>query len=359
MSTLRDCYEVLQIQRTADGDTIKKAYRKLAIQFHPDKNPDNPEAEEKFKEAAAAYEILSDPDKRARYDRFGHSAFQGGGGGGAGFHDVDDIFSQFGDIFGDIFGGQQQRRGSARQAQRKGADLRYLTEIQLKDVYQGLERDIEFAAEDGCGDCKGSGAEKGSEPVICSQCNGSGQVVRSQGFFSMASTCPTCRGMGQQIKKPCKSCQGQGRIERKRKLRINIPAGVDTGTRLRITGEGEGGYNGGPPGDLYVEIRIKSDGIFERRGDDLIRELEVPYVQMLLGGKLKVQTPIDKVDLKIPKGTKPGQTLKIGGAGLPSLRGQRKGDLYLALQVAFPSKLSKDEERLLQEIAKAQGIDIT
>ncbi len=359
MSQPRDYYEILGVQRSADADEIKKAYRKLAIQFHPDKNPDNPEAEEKFKEAAAAYEVLSNADKRAKYDRFGHAAFQGGGGGG--FHDVDDIFSQFGDIFGDIFGmgggGSSRRRGS-RTSPRKGADLRYLTEISLKDVFTGLEREIEFAAEESCGECKGSGAAKGSEAVTCNTCGGAGQVVRSQGFFSMASTCPTCRGEGVQIKNPCRSCHGQGRAERRRKLRISIPAGVDTGTRLRISNEGEGGYNGGPAGDLYVEIRIKSEGNYERRGEDLLTELEVPYVQMLLGGKIQFQGPIGSLEVEVPKGTKAGQTIKLPGAGLPSLRGSRKGDLYLLLQVGFPAKLRKEEEKLLAEIAKLQGVEI-
>src|SRR5207253_1679490 len=268
MSSQRDYYEILGVARDADADAIKKAYRKLAMQFHPDKNPGNPEAEEKFKEAAGAYEILSDAQKRAQYDRFGHAAFANGGRGRP--QDVDDIFANFGDIFGDFFGGGgQQRSRRSRHEPRRGADLRYLTEISLKEVLQGLEKDIEFDTDKSCEECKGSGAEKGSAPITCPTCHGSGQVVRSQGFFSVASTCPTCRGEGTTVKNPCKPCKGKGRVPEHRKIRINIPPGVDTGTRLRVGNEGEGGYNGGPAGDLYVEIRVKDHPRFEREGDDL------------------------------------------------------------------------------------------
>ena len=256
MSNPRDFYEVLGVPRQADQDTIKKAYRKMAMQFHPDKNPGNPEAEEKFKEAAAAYEVLSDEDKRARYDRFGHQAFQGGAGGG-GFQNAEDIFSSFGDIFGDFFGGGSSGKSRNRNEPRKGADLRYLTEISLKEVLNGLEKEIEFETEEGCKTCKGTGADKNSEVVNCSTCGGTGQVLSRQGFFTMATTCPQCRGAGKSIKNPCKPCRGEGRISVKRKIHINIPPGVDTGTRLRVTGEGEGGARGGPAGDLFVEIRVK------------------------------------------------------------------------------------------------------
>lgn len=358
----RDYYEILGVPRDADPDVIKKAYRKLAMQFHPDKNPGNKEAEEKFKEAAGAYEVLSDPQKRAQYDRFGHSAFSGGRGGGAGFQDVDDIFSHFGDIFGDFFGGgmgggARQRR--SRNEPRRGADLRYVTEISLKDVVFGLEKEIEFDTEKNCDDCKGAGAEKGSQVSACDTCGGSGQVVRQQGFFAMASTCPACHGQGTVIKNPCKSCKGKGRKPEHRKIRLNIPPGVDTGTRLRVATEGEGGYMGGPPGDLFVEIRVKQHNFFERREDDLVGELSLPYLQMLLGAQVEVPTVTGTTSLEIPKCTQPGDNVKLPGEGLPSLRGSRRGDIYFHISVKFPEKLSKDEEKLLREIAKSQGLSVS
>ncbi|MFS4460606.1 molecular chaperone DnaJ [Bdellovibrio sp. HCB2-146] len=357
----RDYYEILGVARDAEQDAIKKAYRKLAMQYHPDKNPGNKEAEEKFKEAAGAYEILSDPQKRAQYDRFGHDAFRGGGGGG-GYQDVEDIFANFGDIFGDFFGGgmgggARQRR--SRNESRRGSDLRYITEVTLKEVISGVERDIEFDTEKSCDDCKGTGAEKGSQPVTCTMCNGSGQVVRSQGFFAMASTCPQCQGQGTMIKNPCKSCKGKGRVGEHRKIRLNIPPGVDTGTRLRVAGEGEGGYNNGPTGDLYVEIRVKQHPHFERRGEDLFAELSVPYVQMLLGAEIEVPTVTGKAELEVTRGTHSGDNVKLPGEGLPSLRGNRRGDIYFRVNVQFPEKISKEEEKLLKEIAKLRNLKVS
>ncbi len=354
MSNLRDCYEVLGLARDASADEIKKAYRKLAVQFHPDKNPGNSEAEEKFKEAASAYEILSDPEKRARYDRFGHQGVQGGGG--QGFHNMDDIFSQFGDIFGDLFGGGAST-GRSRQSNqpRRGADLRYLTEITLKDVLTGLEKEIEFETDENCSGCNGSGADKNSQVSACPTCGGSGQVVARQGFFSMATTCPQCRGEGKLIKNPCRTCRGDGRVQTQRKIRLNIPAGVDNGTRLRVTGEGEGGLRGGPAGDLYVEIRVKDHEIFERDGDHLFARLEVPYIKMLLGGIQRVKTIDGEEDLEIPRLCKPGTSVKMSGQGLPSLRGSRRGDIHFEITPHFPSKLSSEEERLLKELAALTG----
>lgn len=355
----RDYYEILGVARDAEQDVIKKAYRKLAMQFHPDKNPGDKEAEEKFKEAAGAYEILSDPDKRARYDRFGHDAFRGGMGGGGGFQDTEDIFAHFGDIFGDLFGGGGQQRRRSRNEPRRGADLRYVTEVSLKEVITGVEREIEFDTEENCKVCNGSGAEKGSQPQQCPTCHGSGQVVRSQGFFAMASTCPTCHGQGTVVKNPCKPCKGKGRVASHRKIRLNIPAGVDTGTRLRVATEGEGGFMGGPAGDLYVEIRVKQHPHFERRGEDLFAELSVPYVQMLLGAEIEVPTVTGKQNLEVPKGTHPGATVKLAGEGLPSLRGSRRGDIYFQVNVQFPEKLNKDEEKFLRDIAKSRNLNVT
>lgn len=356
----RDYYEILGVARDADADVIKKAYRKLAMQFHPDKNPGNPEAEEKFKEAAGAYEVLSDAQKRAAYDRYGHAAFANGrNGGGSGFQDTEDIFSHFGDIFGDIFGGGQQRQRRSRNEPRRGADLRYVTEVSLKEVITGIEKEIEFDTEKSCGFCNGSGAEKASEVSTCQTCGGSGQVVRQQGFFAMASTCPTCQGKGTVVKTPCRPCKGKGRISEHRKIRLNIPAGVDTGTRLRVATEGEGGYMGGPAGDLFVEIRVKQHNLFEREGEHLIAPLSIPYVQMLLGAEIEVATVTGKVKLEVPRGIKAGDNLKVPGEGMPSLRGNRRGDIYFQVAVELPEKLDKEEEKLLREIAKAKGLKVS
>ncbi len=358
---MRDCYEILGVERSADQDTIKKAYRKLAIQFHPDKNPGNKEAEDKFKECASAYEILSDPDKRARYDRFGHQAFSGGRGGGQGFSDVDDIFSSFGDIFGDIFGGMgggTGRRSRNPNQPRRGSDLRYVTEISLAEVIEGVERDIEFDTEETCEVCKGSGAEKGSKPETCTTCGGHGQVRVSQGFFQMATTCPTCHGQGTMIKNPCKPCRGTGRQKQHRKIKITIPAGVDNGTRLRVSGEGEGGHMGGAAGDLYVEMRVRENERFERDGENLYTKFQVPYLQLLLGGEVEIETVLAKATLEIPKGTEVGETLKLSGEGVPSLRNGRRGDLYVQVGVKFPEKISKKEEELLKQLAEMQGVQV-
>ena len=356
MSTKRDYYEILMVEKTADGETIKKAYRKLAMQHHPDRNPGDTASEDKFKEAAEAYEILSNSDKRAQYDRFGHQAFAGGRGGGGfsggGFNDMNDIFSQFGDVFGDVFGGQGQRSQRTRSAVRKGADLRFVTEIELKDVITGKEQQIEFETEANCGDCNGSGAAKGSGAVTCKICGGSGQVVRQQGFFTMATTCHHCKGAGEVIETPCHTCHGKGRVEAKRKIKVTIPPGVDNGTRLRVGNEGEGGYRGGPNGDLFVEIRVKDHEVFEREGDHVFAELDVSYLQFLVGGEVTTEALEGEVSLEIPRGAKPGERLKVSGRGMPSLRGSRRGDLYFSLNVEFPKKLSEAEEDLIRQIAE-------
>lgn len=359
MSTKRDYYEILMVDKTADADTIKKAYRKLAMQHHPDRNPGDHTSEDKFKEAAEAYEVLSNADKRAQYDRFGHQAFAGGRGGGfqgGGFTDMNDIFSQFGDVFGDIFGGggfsQQGRSQRSRNSVRKGADLRFVTEIDLADVITGKEQQIEFETEANCGDCNGSGAAKGSGSVTCKVCGGTGQVVRQQGFFTMATTCHHCKGAGEVIESPCTGCHGKGRVEAKRKIKVNVPPGVDNGTRLRVGNEGEGGYRGGPNGDLFVEIRVKEHDVFEREGDHVFAQLDVPYVQFLIGGDINTEALDGDVTVEIPKGAKAGERIKVGGRGMPSLRGSRRGDLYFTLNVEFPKKLTEAEEDLVRQIAE-------
>jgi molecular chaperone DnaJ len=355
-----DYYEILGVAKASDQDTIKKAYRKLAMQFHPDQNPGNKEAEEKFKEAATAYEVLGNPEKRARYDRFGHAAFSQGGGGG-GFQDAEDIFASFGDIFGDLFGGGRTRGGARgrHQGPARGADLRYICEVDLKDVITGLERDIEFETDEACDECSGSGAAKGTESETCRTCGGAGQVIASQGFFTMATTCPGCQGRGKTVKTPCPKCKGSGRARAKRKIRVNIPAGVDNGTQLRVSGEGEGGSKGGPAGDLYVEIRVRDDERFERHGVDLLSVLEVNYIQALLGAEVEVDTVEGKEKLTVPPGTATGERIRLEKMGVPSLRGGGRGSIYFQVEVDFPKKLAKEEEKLLREIAELKGEKVT
>jgi molecular chaperone DnaJ len=353
----RDYYEVLGVTKADSADTIKKAYRKLAMQYHPDKNPGDKEAEDKFKECARAYEVLSNQDMRARYDRFGHQGVDGPGGAGAHhFHDVGDIFEAFGDIFGDFFGQQGGGRQRARPGQpRRGSDLRYIMEIELKEVIDGVQKPITFEVEADCKDCGGAGAETGTKAETCSACGGRGQIVRSQGFFSMATTCGQCRGTGSIIKNPCKKCSGRGRVATEKKLLVTVPAGVDNGTQLRMSGEGEPGAKGAPSGDLYVELRIAPDERFEREGPNLFSELEISYLQALLGADIEVETLRGKKTLRIPKGVQFGEQVKLPGEGLPSLRGSRVGDLIYLLKIVFPKKLSKDEEKLLRQIAETKG----
>lgn len=366
MSAKRDYYEILGVSKTSDNDELKKAYRKLAMQFHPDRNPGDKASEDKFKEAAEAYDVLSNVEKRAKYDRFGHQAFGGGGGGfgGGGFQDMNDIFSQFGDVFGDIFGGGggfgggRQQSARQRNSPRRGNDLRYISEIEMVDVLKSKEQEIEFETNSNCTTCNGSGAEKGSVPVTCKTCSGSGQVVRQQGFFTMATTCSKCAGSGEIIENPCKPCKGQGRVKLARKIKVSIPAGVDNGTRLRVTNEGEGGYKGGPNGDLFVELRVKDHAVFAREEDHLFAELDVPYVQFLLGGEVTTEALDGDVEIQIPRGTKPGERMKISGRGVPSLRGNRRGDLYYTLNVEFPEKLTEDEDKLLRQIADMNKIKV-
>ena len=347
-----DYYSILGVERSADENTIKKAYRKLAMKYHPDKNPDNKDAENKFKEAARAYEVLGNPEKRSRYDRFGESGVDGYGHS-AGFGDVNDIFSAFGDIFGDFFGGGQRRQ--SRNRPRRGADLRYVLEVDLKEVLSGTKKEIGFDCEQTCEACSGSGAEEGTQVETCGTCGGQGQVVRQQGFFHMQTTCPTCSGQGTVIKNPCKVCRGSGRELIHRTLEIDVPAGIDNGTQLRLTGEGEAGHLGGPAGDLYVELSVKPHKDYYREGNDLISHLNMSYTEALLGTSIEVETLEGKETVDVPRGTATGEKLLLKGHGVPSLRGGPRGHLVYQVEVEFPQKLKKREEELLREIAELRG----
>lgn len=352
----RDYYTVLGVSRDADESTLKKSYRKLAMQYHPDKNPGDQEAADRFREAAEAYDVLSDPEKRSRYDQFGFAGVSGSGSGfgGGGFQNMEDIFSSFGDIFGDIFGGRAGR-SSQQRGPRRGADLRYMLEVDLKTCITGDEREIEFDTEQTCASCTGSGAQKGTSVATCSTCGGRGQVLRSQGFFQISTTCPTCSGQGQTIKDPCRECRGQGRVEAHRKIRVKIPKGVDNGNRLRISGEGEGGYAGGPSGDLFVEIRVEPHPNFERRASDLIGRARVDYLDAILGGEIEVDTPFEKTKIAVPAGAQPGDLLRLKGEGVPSLKSGARGDILYQVDLQIPTTLSSQEREKLQEIRESRG----
>jgi molecular chaperone DnaJ len=337
----RDYYEILSVAKTASEAEIKKSYRKLAMKFHPDRNPDDPDADHKFKEATQAYEVLSDAKKRAAYDQFGHAGVegsQGGGfGGGAGFGDA------FGDIFGDIFGGGFGRRGP-----QPGDDMQYDLEISLEDAVNGTEVDIRIPRQEDCDACHGSGAEPGTSAQTCPTCGGEGQVRIQQGFFSVARTCPTCHGRGKIIKSPCKKCNGRGTVTKHKTLSVKIPPGVDTGDRIRLQGEGGMGETGAPRGNLYVRIRVKSHAIFERDGDTLYCEFPVSFVSATLGGDIEVPTLNGKARLKIPAGTQSGQRFKLSGKGVKSVRSSRVGDLICQVNIETPVNLTHEQKELLK-----------
>jgi molecular chaperone DnaJ len=350
----RDYYEILGVERTVEIEEIKKAYRKLAVKYHPDKNPGDKTAEEKFKELGEAYEALSDPQKRAAYDQYGHSAFDPRmRGSGRGFHDPADIFREvFGgggsSIFQDLFGGG---RSDPTQPQR-GADLRYDMEITFEEAANGTEKEITVMKQDRCETCQGTGAESGSTSKVCPTCGGRGQVISSRGIFSIAQTCPRCDGAGRVIEKPCKVCHGSGRRERSSKIKLRIPAGVDTGSRLRSTGNGEAGVRGGPTGDLYVVLHIKPHDIFERDGDDLICEVPISFVQATLGADVEVPTLGGKTHIKVPAGTQPGTTFRLKGKGIKNIQGFGSGDLHVRVNVEVPTHLNHAQKAKLQEFAE-------
>jgi molecular chaperone DnaJ len=352
MATKRDYYEVLGLVRESQDGDIKAAYRKCALKYHPDRNPGSREAEERFKEASEAYEVLSDPQKRATYDRFGHQGLSGQGF--QGFNDVGDIFSSFGSIFEEFFGFSGGGGGGGRTRARRGADLRYDLAIDFEEAVFGVDKELEFERASECDGCKGSRAEAGGK-TTCQTCGGVGQVRRSQGFFSIQTTCPTCRGEGEQITKPCKVCQGRGVRMEKKKISVKIPAGVDTGLRLRVQGEGEGGGLGGPAGDLYVVLHVKDSEEFERDGNDLIYSKRIGIAQAALGCKLTIPTLEGEKPLEIPAGCQHGQRLTIAGAGVPNLRGVGRGDLHVQVEVIVPKKLSKEQRELLEKFAAVSG----
>jgi molecular chaperone DnaJ len=348
----RDYYEVLSVSRNASEQEIKSAYRKMALQHHPDRNPDNQEAEEKFKEAAEAYAVLSDPQKRAQYDRFGHAGV-GSSAASGGFDP--NVFADFSDILGDLFGfGDMFGGGGRRGANRvqRGADLRYDLEIGFEEAAFGTSTKIKVPRHQSCTECEGSGAQKGSGPTTCPTCNGYGQVRFQQGFFSIARTCTHCRGTGQVIKNPCTACRGQGRIEKEKTLELKIPAGVDNGSKLRITGEGDAGPNSGPSGDLYVVLHVQEHEFFERREHDLYCHIPISFPQAALGAEIQVPT-LDKSEttLEIPAGTQPGATFRIKGHGVSKRGGSARGDLYVMVNVTVPSKLNREQKELLTKFA--------
>ena len=348
--TKRDYYEVLEVDRNASETEIKKSYRKLALMYHPDKNPDNQEAEDKFKEAAEAYEVLRDPDKRRLYDQFGHEGLSRSGF--TGFTGFDDIFSNFSDIFEDFFsfGGRRRRPGGPQQ----GSDIRYDLSISFMDAALGKKTKITMDVMDACTVCQGSGAEPGSGPETCPQCGGRGQVVRSQGFFSIATTCPACRGQGRVVRNVCTECRGAGRVQAESTVSVKIPAGVESGSRLRLEGRGESGLHGGPPGDLYIVLHVEPHEFFEREGDNIHCMVPISFVQAILSSTIEVPTLEGETKLHIPKGTQPGDTFKLRGRGVPNLRGFGHGDQIIHVQVKIPKKITKKQEELLREYAAGE-----
>ncbi len=343
----RDYYEVLDVNRDASDADIKKAYRRLAMKFHPDRNPDNPKAEEQFKEAKEAYEVLSEPEKRAAYDQYGHAGVDqsaGMGGGGAGFGGFADAF---GDIFGDIFGGGGNR---SRSNVYRGADLRYNLEISLEEAARGAETRIRIPTMDECDTCHGSGAKPGTEPVSCPTCNGHGQVRMTQGFFSIAQTCPKCHGNGKVVQDPCGSCSGQGRIKRQKTLSVKIPAGVDEGDRIRLSGEGEAGVNSGPNGDLYVVIHLRAHDVFQRDGNNLHCEMPISFTKAALGGEIEIPTLDGYAKIKIPSETQSGKVFRLRGKGIKGVRSAATGDLHCHVVVETPVNLTARQKELLAEL---------
>lgn len=365
MATKRDYYEVLEVTRTATADEIKRSYRKLAVKYHPDKNPNDSEAEERFKELGEAYDVLMDSQKRASYDRFGHGAFaQGTAASQGGFHDPFDIFREVfgmggggGGIFEQFFGGAGGR--TDREGRQRGSDLRYDMQIRLEEAAFGCEKEIEISKLDGCTRCGGTGAEEGSRATSCPTCGGRGQVISSRGFFQVSQTCPRCRGTGQVIEKPCRDCGGEGRVTNTSRIKLKIPAGIEDGSRLRSSRNGEAGIRGGPPGDLYVVIHIQEHEVFQREGENLYCEVPVSFASAALGGEVRVPTLEGKASLKIPAGTQGGTVFKLRGKGVPMLNSSARGDLLVRVMVEVPTRLNHEQRKKLEEFAELCGEDNT
>jgi len=360
MSDKRDYYEVLGVARDAGPDDIKRAYRKLALQLHPDHNKGDADAEAKFKEAAEAYDVLGSPEKRAKYDQFGHQAFsQGGFPGGGRFTNVEDIFEAFGDIFGgggifgDLFGGGGRRGG--RRGPRGGRDLRIVLDLTLEEIDEGVEHTIAIKRQEHCDECKGSGAKPGTSPIQCSTCNGRGQVQRSQGFFTMAGPCPRCRGEGKVIESPCAKCNGAGRQAERSEIKISVPAGVEEGMRIRVSGAGDAGEPGGPRGDLYCVIREKEHKVFQRSGPDVMTEVPFSFAQLALGDKVEIPTLRGRVEMNIPAGTPSGKVFRLRNQGLPAVEGRGRGDQLVRVFVEVPKKLTDRQKELLREFADLES----
>ena len=351
----RDYYELLGLSKGASADEIKKAYRAKAKELHPDRNADNPNAEAQFKEVNEAYDVLKDADKKAAYDRFGHAAFEGGMGGGGRPGGQGDFTSAFSDVFDDLFGdfmGGGRRSGGRNRATR-GSDLRYNLRVSLEEAYTGLQKSIKVPTSVQCGSCNGTGAESGSEPTTCPTCSGMGKVRATQGFFTVERNCPTCSGLGQMIKNPCRSCSGAGRVEKDRSLSVNVPAGVETGTRIRLSGEGEAGMRGGPAGDLYIFIEVEEHKIFNRDGLNLFCRVPVSMSSAALGGDIEVPT-IDggRSRVKIPQGSQSGRQMRLRGKGMPAIKSSHSGDMFIELAVETPVNLTSRQKELLREFEK-------
>jgi len=350
----RDYYQVLDLARTATEVEIKKAYRRLAMKFHPDRNPTDHEAEGRFKEVKEAYEVLSDPQKRAAYDQFGHAGVDASRGAGQGFDPRDAFGDIFGEVFGDIFGGGRRNRSGVY----RGADLRYELALDLEQAVFGATANVEFTTLAECGECKGSGSAQGAKPATCETCRGAGQVRMQQGFFAVQQTCPRCQGRGQVISDPCDGCRGQGRLRRQKTLAVKVPAGVDDGDRIRLTGEGEAGRNGGPAGDLYVEIRVREHKIFERDGSHLSCEVPMSFATASLGGTIEVPTLDGNATIKVPPETQSGRVFRLREKGIKPVRGGPTGDLFCRVVVETPVNLSREQKELLRSLEDSLKNDV-
>ena len=362
MTTQRCYYEVLGVVRTASPDELKKAYRKLALKFHPDRNPDDEDAVSSFKEAAEAFEVLNDTDKRSRYDRLGHAGVRGATGGRAGFQDVNEIFGAFGDLFegfGFQFGGGGSR-GGRRAGASRGESLQTKIRIDLTEAFHGCKRELRISRHEPCDVCQGSGCKPGTSPVKCATCGGQGQVIQSQGFFKFQTTCPACRGRGTVVKNSCQSCNGQGRLLKEVTREVSIPAGIDAGMQMCLRGEGEAGVNGGPRGDLFVDVDVKKHPLFQREGQDLMYRLPITFGQAALGAEIEIPTLKGPESLKIKPGTQPGEVNRLRGFGMPDPRGGngRAGDLLVEIQVEVPRKLSSEQEELLRKLSDLDHKDV-